>query len=87
MKMRKIITRKTWEDFQKTGLLWFINRLLHLFGWVIVFQQNKEKKVIDVYPARTTYRGFSPSSEREGFEDVTKYIKENINDIQKDLNV
>lgn len=33
---------KTWEDFRESGLLWFINTILHVFGWAIVVFKNNE---------------------------------------------
>ena len=32
--------RKEWNEFRQTGLLWFINSILHLFGWAIVLSYN-----------------------------------------------
>jgi len=28
-----MLTRKTGKEFRESGLLWFINSTLHLFGW------------------------------------------------------
>ena len=55
-----MVTRKDWEEFRSSGLLWFINRTLHLFGWAIVFDyDDKTKELKEVYPARCKFRGFS----------------------------
>ena len=69
--------RKTWDEFSKTGLLWWINRTLHLFGWAIVFQHDNNK-IVEVYPAKVNYRGFSEGSETVGFTRLTNYLKDNI---------
>lgn len=69
--------KRTWEEFRATGLLWFINTILHMFGWAIVVNIEHEE-VIDVYPARVEFRGFSESSNTKGYINVTKYLKENI---------
>jgi len=83
-----MIKRKTWEEFQKVGLLWFINRLLHLFGWAIVYKINdKTKKIIEVYPAKCKFRGFDSEYETEGFKKITYYLKNNINNLIKDINI
>lgn len=37
------VRRRSWEDFRNTGLLWFVNRVLHLFGWAIVLVCNVEE--------------------------------------------
>lgn len=46
-----MIRKKTWEEFRDTGLFWFINMILHAFGWAIVLVKD-DGKIIDVYPAR-----------------------------------
>lgn len=71
------IQKQSWKEFRNTGLLWFINRLLHLFGWAIVVELDSAE-IKEVYPARTVFRGFCPDRETEGFKAVSKYLKENI---------
>ena len=77
--------KRSWREFRKTGLLWFINSILHLFGWAIVFEfcEWTDKNNIDtepetVYPTRTKNRGFSEANNSEGYEKVTEYLNENI---------
>lgn len=79
-----MIKKKTWDEFRETGLLWFINSILHVFGWAIVVN-IEGKKVIDAYPARVYFRGFSEEINSKGYEKVTHYLNENINDLVKDL--
>ena len=31
-----MIKKKTWEEFRKTGLLWFVNVIIHVFGWAML---------------------------------------------------
>lgn len=78
--------RKSWDSFRDTGLLWWINRTLHLFGWAIIFDYEKDlatgqKKLVDVYPARCHYRGFSTQDDTNGFIVLSKYCRENNLDI------
>lgn len=68
------VTRMSWECFRDNGLLWWVNRVLHLLGWAIVVKMDG-KKVIDAYPARVRYRGFDQASEEEGFRKVTRFMK------------
>ena len=81
--------RRTWDEFRKTGLLWWINRQLHLFGWAIALSLDKDEdgnwKVIDVFPARVDFRGFSEQDEAEEFEKLTKYLTEHANELMKDI--
>jgi hypothetical protein len=72
-----MITRCSWEDFKSTGLLWWINQILHTFGWAIVIVLNDDEKVIDSYPARVKYRGFSTDIISKGYQKVSKYMEEN----------
>lgn len=82
--------KKTWNEFRNSGLLWFINRMLHIFGWAIVFQcdlseDGKEVvKITDVYPARVKFRGFQQTLEAEGFVQLTQHMKDNINEIYEE---
>lgn len=79
-----MITRKTWGEFRDSGLLWFINTILHVFGWSIVVEQSDSKEIVDAYPARVKFRGFSEESTTRGYRNVSKYLKENIDEIQKE---
>ena len=81
-----MIERKTWEEFRETKLLWWINRILHTFGWSIVLSLGEDGiKIKDVYPARVKFRGFDEESEEEGFIGLTQYLKDNIDDISKEV--
>lgn len=72
--------RKSWEEFKKNGLLWWINQLLHLFGWAIVLKIENDK-VVDAYPARVKFRGFSEKDNTEGYIKVSQYMKDNAEDL------
>jgi hypothetical protein len=39
-------------------MLWFINRTLHVFGWVLVVECDDDDNISNVYPARTNVLGF-----------------------------
>lgn len=71
-----MVDKKSWKEFQKTGLLLIINQLLHVFGWCIVFDLE-DNKIISVYPARTKFRGFDNKSVEENYIKVSEYINEN----------
>ena len=70
------VTKKTWTEFREIGLLWFINTILHMFGWAIVVEIDGGK-VINAYPARVTFRGFSEESTTNGYQKVSKWMAEN----------
>lgn len=78
-----MIERKTWVEFKECKLLWWTNRILHTFGWAIVFEEL-DGKIIDVFPARVKFRGFNEESETNGFIGLTQYLKDTVNDLVLD---
>lgn len=74
---KKMVEKKTWQEFRESGMLWFANRILHMFGWAIVFEFDKNE-LTEVYPARVKFRGFDHKVEESGFIKVTRFMKENI---------
>lgn len=79
-----MIKKTTWEEFRNSGLLWFINTILHTFGWAIVIELEKEK-IINCYPARVKFRGFDEKTNTRGYEQVTTYLNDNITDLMKEI--
>lgn len=75
-----MIKKKTWEEFRKTGLLWFVNTIIHVFGWAIVVEVE-DGKIIDSYPARVKFRGFDEASNTIGYKNVSEYMKENASEL------
>ena len=73
---KKPVTKKSWDEFRDNGLLWFINTILHMFGWAIVVEVDNGE-VINAYPARVTFRGFSEESTTNGYQKVSKWMAEN----------
>jgi len=80
-----MVEKRTWEEFRESKLLWWINQTLHLFGWAIVYE-FKDGVVSSVYPARVKFRGFGEDVNTDGYTGLTKYIKENIDELEKDTN-
>lgn len=78
MKKDKMVAKKTWKEFRKSGLLWWTNMILHTFGWAIFVDVNDNGEIKNAYPARVKFRGFREKSNTEGYIKVSRYIKENI---------
>lgn len=76
-----MVDKKTWKQFRDSGLLWWINTTLHMFGWAIVVEIEDNGEITNVYPARVKFRGFDEKNNTEGYQKVTNYLKENIEDI------
>jgi len=75
-----MINRKTWEEFRNSGLLWWINQQLHIFGWSIVVVMEDDK-ILEAYPARVKFRGFDDNNNTQGYIKVSKYMKENADEL------
>lgn len=78
-----MVTRKTWEEFRECKMLWFINTILHAFGWAIILEP-KEDGSFDAYPARVKFRGFSEQINTEGYIGISKYLVENAEELLKE---
>ena len=77
--------RETWEVFRKSGLLWWVNRAIHLFGWALIIEIDDHGTVKEVYPARCSYRGFPEAAENRGFQALTHHIAESAGQLQNDV--
>lgn len=83
---RPNIEESSWEEFANAGLFWWVNRSLHLFGWVLVYETYEDSdKVSRVYPAMCRYRGFSEEVEESGFRKVTAHIKSRMSHLLEDV--
>lgn len=78
--MKEMMNKKSWEEFRDTGLLWFINTILHMFGWAIGVEID-EGKIVDAFPARVVYRGFSEELNDMGYRKVSKFLKDNVGEL------
>ena len=76
-----MVTKKTWKEFRESGFLWWINMILHTFGWAIVVDVNDNGEITNAYPARVQFRGFSEKNNTEGYIKVSQYMKENVSDL------
>ena len=78
-----MVTKKSWKEFRDSGLSWWINMVLHTFGWAIVYEFD-EDVITQVYPARVTFRGFDPELNDLGYSRVTQYLNENCSELIKE---
>ena len=77
------IEKRTWKEFVDSGLLWWVNRTLHLFGWALAYELDEDKNITFVYPARCKYRGFV--DEGKSFRALTEHIKEQLPNMLEDV--
>lgn len=67
-------------------MLWWINSILHIFGWSIAVElTEKTNEITEVYPVRIKFRGFSEDIVTEGFKKVTNYMSEEIENLKKEV--
>lgn len=78
-----MVDKKSWQDFRDTGLFMFINTILHTFGWALVVEMDAGK-VVDCYPARCKFRGFSEANQTEMHKKIGAYLKENATELEKE---
>lgn len=76
-----IIETKTWAEFRDCKLLWWVNRTIQLFGWVIIVEQNDEGVVIGAHPARW----FDQEFEGEAYKVLTEHIAANRDRLLDDV--
>lgn len=76
-----MMERKSWEEFRNSGMLWWINMILHTFGWTIAMDVEDDGSVSKVYPARVKFRGFTEQINSDGYIKVSNYLKDNADDL------
>ena len=79
-----MVEKKTWQEFRESGLFWWINMILHTFGWAIVVNVEDNGEITESYPARVKFRGFDENHNDEGYQKVSKFIKENAEQLEKE---
>ena len=79
-----MIDKKAWNEFRTSGMLWFVNTILHAFGWAIVLDIDDNGEVVGCSPARVKFRGFSEEVNTKGYIALSEYLKQNIDDIEKE---
>lgn len=79
-----MVEKKSWDEFRNNGLLWWINMILHTFGWAIVVEMEDDGAISNVYPGRVKFRGFGEKNNSEGYIKVSQYLKDNADELLKE---
>lgn len=83
---RKDIISKSWDEFKSSGLLWFVNSIIQVFGWSIVYDRDiNTKEIVNVFPAKVRFRGFGEKENSDGYKNITNHLKENISKLVEDV--
>lgn len=77
-----MVDKKEWQEFRECGLLWWINMILHTFGWAIVIEVEDNGEITAAYPARVKFRGFGEKDNTDGYIKVSGYLKDNITELE-----
>ena len=73
-----------WNEFREAGMLWWINRILHVFGWAIVCQVEEDGTTSCVCPVRVDFRGFSRGDEVEGHKLVSHWMAQHSAELERE---
>lgn len=76
-----MVKKKSWKEFRDSGFLWWINMILHTFGWAICLEVDEDGEITDVYPTRVKFRGFNEETNTSGYIKISKYMKENADEL------
>lgn len=72
---------EAWKEFLETGLLWFINMNLHIFGYAIVIEKDDTGEITNVYPKKVDFTGFSEDTNKRNYEKIkNKFFLKNNNE-------
>ena len=82
--MNDMVDKKTWAEFRQCGLLWWVNMIIHTFGWAIVVDIDDSGNITDAHPARVKFRGFSDQDNANGYIKVSEYIADNAEQLKKE---
>lgn len=80
-----MVKEKSWKEFRESGFFWFINTTLHAFGWALVMEIDNDE-IKRVYPARVKFRGFDEDTNTHGYQNISKYMKENAEELEREAN-
>lgn len=77
----KNVELRTWLEFKEQGFLWFINSILHVFGWTIAIEEKLHSGEIVARVYRTKFRGFPEETNTRGYALIAEYMKNNADAI------
>jgi len=78
---KKYVDKKSWKEFRDSGFLWWINMILHTFGWAIVVDVDDDGTIIEAWPARVRFRGFADDRNTKGYIQISEYMQKNAEEL------
>ena len=71
------------KEFRDAALLWFVNSIIHVFGWALFVVEVDGKTYLE--PRKCEFRGFPQDSNTLGYFKLTKYMEENAGKLMEDF--
>jgi hypothetical protein len=79
-----MVDKKSWKEFRDTGMLWWVNMILHTFGWALVIDIEEDETISNCYPARVKFRGFEAEHNTEGYIKVSEYLQSEADELLRE---
>ena len=78
------ISKRSWQEFWKTGIPSYLNLILIPFGWQIAAKRDSSGTVIAVSPVRTSNRKTKDSGINRTYHTLGKYLRKNSDSLYKE---
>lgn len=69
------------KEFKESGMLWFINSILHTFGMALTWNPSTDA----IEPVITKFRGFEEKYNDQGYRALTEYMRDNSASLMPDV--
>lgn len=80
---RKYIKKISGKEFKESGMLWFVNSILHTFGMALTW----DSKTDVIEPVITKFRGFEEKYNDQGYRALTEYMRDNADALVSDVTI
>ena len=71
---KEVAWQVPWTFLEETGILWYINTVISVYGVCIVIKRDKNGKRPRAVPIRTRFRGFADVVNDQEIVKLTRYI-------------
>ena len=71
------ISKRSWQEFWKTGIPSYLNLILIPFGWQIAARRDEDGELIAVYPVRTSKKETKDKGINRTYHTLGKYLQKN----------
>jgi hypothetical protein len=73
-KEKPSMRRVSWEFMEESGILWYINTMIAVYGVYIAIKRDKNGKRPIAIPCRTSFRGFEDRINDEQIVKLSRYL-------------